>query len=55
MHGDTHESLNSFVYLIVVIYILNAHAYFCSDMFNNIKNILFPLILYCKLNKYFIL
>ena len=29
--------------------------YFFSDMFNNIKNILFSLILYCKLNKYFIL
>ena len=24
-------------------------------MFNNIKNILFSLILYCKLNKYFLL
>ena len=33
----------------------NTDIYFCSDMFNNIKNILFPLILYCKLNKYFIL
>ena len=33
----------------------NTDIYFCSDICNTIKNILFPLILYCKLNKYFIL
>ena len=40
------------------LFVINQYKtdiYFCSDMFNNIKNILFSLILYCKLNKYFVL
>ena len=36
-------------------YKFNTNIYFCSDMFNNIKNILFSLILYCRLKKYFVL